>query len=169
VIIEDSRTGEVECWVEVPGHEGRYMVSSFGRVRSLDRVVIHKNGRRRMHRGKELKTFVDENGRPMVTFSPSRLSTKVALAVAAAFLGARPPGLQICHWNDTKTDNHLANLRYDTASANQADAVRNGRRRVVSTDRRLVHRRALERLNADKINARRRERRRERREARINP
>jgi hypothetical protein len=37
-----------ERWRQVPGYEGHYEVSDRGRVRSIDRVVIMKDGRRRV-------------------------------------------------------------------------------------------------------------------------
>lgn len=51
---------------------------------------------------------------------------RVHVLVLEAFVGPRPDGLQGCHWNDIKTDNRLENLRWDTASANMHDKVRNG-------------------------------------------
>ena len=47
--------------------------------------------------------------------------------VAQTFIGARPAGQQICHWNDDPTDNRASNLRYGTPSDNAYDKVRNGR------------------------------------------
>jgi hypothetical protein len=35
---------EGEVWKDVPGYEGVYMISSFGRVKSLDRLVMRTNG-----------------------------------------------------------------------------------------------------------------------------
>ena len=46
--------------------------------------------------------------------------------VAAAFLGPRPDGLEICHSNGDATDNRAANLRWDTRSSNLHDAVAHG-------------------------------------------
>ena len=40
-ILEVAR-GEVEVWRPVVGYEGKYEVSNFGRVRSLDRTVPGK-------------------------------------------------------------------------------------------------------------------------------
>ena len=36
---------EKEIWKPIKGYEGLYEVSNLGRVRSLDREIIYKNGR----------------------------------------------------------------------------------------------------------------------------
>lgn len=41
-----------EIWKTVEGYEGYYEVSNFGRVRSLDRVVIDSLGRAQHRKGK---------------------------------------------------------------------------------------------------------------------
>ena len=34
---------ETEIWKDIPGYEGLYQVSSFGRVRGVERIVKSKN------------------------------------------------------------------------------------------------------------------------------
>lgn len=47
--------------------------------------------------------------------------------VARAFIGESPaPGMQVCHIDGDKTNNHFTNLRWDTAKANSEDRVRHG-------------------------------------------
>jgi hypothetical protein len=46
--------------------------------------------------------------------------------VLSAFAGPRPFGAQACHNNGCKTDNRFSNLRWDSASANQADRETHG-------------------------------------------
>lgn len=46
--------------------------------------------------------------------------------VLEAFIGPCPDGMEACHNNGDRTDNRLENLRWDTRSANQKDAVRHG-------------------------------------------
>lgn len=57
--------------------------------------------------------------------------------VLEAFVGACPPGLEACHWNGIKDDNRLANLRWDTRSANARDKERHGA--VVCGERHPCH------------------------------
>lgn len=105
-----------EEWRDVEGTGRRYQVSSAGRVRSRRGV---------------LKNYVAGPGRyPVVTVSydngKRRLRT-VHTLVAEAFLGPRPPGLDVRHKNDVKTDCRAENLHYGTRSQNMVDAVENGR------------------------------------------
>ena len=51
-----------EEWRDVVGYEGLYQVSSEGRVKSLERVVKRKDGRRRLQKGRFLKPSRDHCG-----------------------------------------------------------------------------------------------------------
>jgi hypothetical protein len=44
--------------------------------------------------------------------------------VLEAFVGFCPGGMQCCHGDGNTANNHLSNLRWDTAKANAADKVR---------------------------------------------
>ena len=46
--------------------------------------------------------------------------------ILEAFGFPRLPGLVACHWNGNALDNRLANLRWDTRSANEQDKRRHG-------------------------------------------
>jgi len=46
--------------------------------------------------------------------------------VLETFVGSCPKGMLACHENDIKSDNKLSNLRWDTPTSNQLDAIRNG-------------------------------------------
>lgn len=48
---------EEEVWKPIAGYEGLYEVSNQGRVRSLDRVVLRKNGQSQLCRGRLLKPY----------------------------------------------------------------------------------------------------------------
>jgi hypothetical protein len=116
-----------EQWRPVPGYEGSYEVSDHGRVRSLDRQVPHaKYGTMRV-RGALLQPF-DAHGRAGVTLhrGGKRRETLVHSLMLEAFVGPRPPGHEACHGDGDKGNNRLANLRWDTTSANVLDQVRHG-------------------------------------------
>jgi hypothetical protein len=132
LIVEDSRTGEVECWVEVPGFDG-YRVSSFGRVKSLDRIVVqrsHGGIQRRRFSGQILKPHSASHRGLWVHVGQrngQRNRQRVHRLVLEGFVGRCPAGMECCHWDDDFTNNRLHNLRWDTPSANRHDQVRNGR------------------------------------------
>ena len=117
-----------EVWRDVPEWQGFYQVSDQGGVRSVDRrwPVVNRFGNveMRLHRGKALKPGQVKNGYEMVSFTRPggvREYRYVHDLVTLTFLGPRPDGMEVCHRNGIRTDNRLANLRYDTRSRNALD------------------------------------------------
>ena len=118
-----------EVWKDVPGYEGRYQVSNFGRVRSLPHEV-----QVRRQSGTEFQKAV-----PGRILRPGRMSSghlSVSLGrhnslcvhylVLLAFVGPRPAGYDVCHIDGDPTNNYLDNLRYDTRVENILDVYRVG-------------------------------------------
>jgi len=114
----------MERWLPIPGFESVYMVSSLGRVRSVDRIVPTKRGQRR-YRGRVLNPTLRPDGRLVVNLS-SRIRL-VHRLVLEAFVGACPAG-QVCrHFPDPNpANNHLSNLSWGTQAENMADRVVHG-------------------------------------------
>jgi hypothetical protein len=54
--------------------------------------------------------------------------TKRTYLVLRAFVGPCPPGMECCHNDGNRANNHLSNLRWDTPKENQADSRRHGTR-----------------------------------------
>ncbi len=105
----------IEVWRPVKEYEGIYEVSSYGRVRSIDRE--DSAGRKR--KGKILSPSsnhgylgvnLGKNGK--LNFIP------VAYLVAQAFLGERPAGYQVHHRDAIKHNNRIENLEYVTGKRN---------------------------------------------------
>jgi hypothetical protein len=117
-----------ETWLPVVGWEGFYEVSDQGQVRSLDRVVAF-GLQQRLARGRILKPGRDNHGVLFVNLSADgrHRVRRVHVLLLEAFVGPRPPGLDGCHWDDDSENNRLANLRWDTKSANARDKIRNGK------------------------------------------
>lgn len=123
-----------EIWRPVVGYEGLYEVSDLGRVRSLDRMVDHgryRAGHRRLQRGRVLRP--GHSGRKgnqyrvvQLCCEGAVLARTVHLIVLDAFRGPCPEGMEGCHGDGDREHNTLANLRYDTPAANQADRVKHG-------------------------------------------
>ena len=118
-----------ERWKPVTGYEGIYEVSSHGRVRSVDRTVTRSDGRVHRHKGKLLRTPLSAGGGyPFVKLSnhgKTQVRTVYSL-VAETFIGTRPEGMEVCHNDGDRTNNHLDNLRYGTSSDNNLDQLRHG-------------------------------------------
>ena len=118
-----------ERWKPVTGYEGIYEVSNHGRVRSVDRTITCSDGRVRRHKGKSLSTpLMQQGGYPHVCFYIQGKSKVHAVhpLVAEAFIGPRPEGMEVCHYDGNPANNHVDNLRYDTPSENAFDKVRHG-------------------------------------------
>lgn len=107
-----------EIWKPVVGYEGRYEVSNLGRIRSLDRYCLGKDGREELHKGKILRPWVSLRGQYLyVTLSCKKKKT-VHSVVAEAFLGRRPDGYDILHLDGNRQNNSINNLRYGTRKEN---------------------------------------------------
>lgn len=114
-----------ECWQPIPGYEG-YEVSDLGRLRSLDRIIWTTRGPRRLN-GRVLRLWPGKYLGAVITIAGEGHTLTAHRSVAAAFLGPCPEGMEVCHNNGDRHDNRVANLRYDTSSANHRDTVRHGR------------------------------------------
>ena len=111
-----------EEWRTIPDSPG-YEVSNHGRVRSVDRVVFHSNGKIQPRKGRILKPNKDKDGYLRVGVNGT---TNVHRLVMLAFVGERPDGMEVLHGDDVKDNNHLSNLRYGTHKENIEDKMRKG-------------------------------------------
>lgn len=113
-----------ERWLPVAGSPG-YEVSDHGRVRSLGRVIMCRDGKPKRCRGQVLKPTVSSDGYLRVRPYPATPQGVHAL-VLEAFVGPRPTGMQCCHRDGDPANNRVENLRWGTISENQLDRVRHG-------------------------------------------
>jgi len=112
----------MEIWQPIPDYESAYEVSSYGRVRSIDKLV--KSGLRHNQeverRGKILKQNMKRNGYMTVDLSSEnrvRTST-VHRIVAKVFIPNTENKPQVNHKNGNKSDNRVENLEWVTAKEN---------------------------------------------------
>lgn len=118
-----------EEWRAVPGLEGRYEVSSIGRVRSTADVF---------RGGKVLKPVLVRNYEVVNLYGAGgvRHQTKVHRIVCAAFHGPRPfAGAVVRHLNGNSRDNAATNLAWGTFTENNNDTVDHGRNQNARRDR----------------------------------
>ena len=100
---------EKEIWKEIPGCEGQYQASNFGRIRSLKYNKVHILNPGRSGSGYYIvKLYLNNVAKNL---SIHRL-------VWIAFNGPIPEGLEINHRNEKKDDNSLANLELVTRKEN---------------------------------------------------
>lgn len=115
-----------EQWKPVVGYEGLYEVSNEGRVRSLDRQVRTKRGFRN-YKAKFLASAVKCNGYLVCRLykNDGGKNFYIHRLLLEAFVGECPNGMEVCHNDDNKNNNHLPNLRWDTHQQNCQERVSN--------------------------------------------
>ncbi|WP_316391807.1 NUMOD4 domain-containing protein [Citrobacter farmeri] len=121
-----------EIWKPFPDERliDAYEVSSFGRVRSLDRTIVNSNGGSRLYKGVTLKQVIDKHGYYRITpklRDPRRsLNFIVSRVVAEAFC-KKPDGCDVVnHIDGNKLNNHADNLEWTTVKGNTQHSYANG-------------------------------------------
>ena len=106
----------MEEWRDAIGFEGFYKISNYGRILTVKSNTIKK------------LTIDKHDGRPYCCLWANNKQAQVRphKLVLEAFVGKRPEGMECCHNDGNPQNNHLSNLRWDTAKNNQADRVRHG-------------------------------------------
>ena len=109
-----------EIWKDIEGYEGRYQVSNFGNVKSLN--YKHTGEEKIMQSCKDkigylhIKLFM--NGKPKMY--------KVHRLVAQAFISNLENKPQVNHIDGDKTNNRVTNLEWTTQEENMRHAYKNG-------------------------------------------
>lgn len=132
-VASPSQVNICEEWRDVAGFEGYYQVSSFGRVKSLERTILRLSAY-----GGSCRTFQERirKGQPRGEYEHLGLYLSknavnkhflIHRLVLETFVGPCPPGMEGCHFPDpSPANNRLDNLRWDTHIANMADAKAHG-------------------------------------------
>jgi hypothetical protein len=118
----DGNVQDTEMWVDIAGYEGRYQVSSLGRVKSMARTRLGKSGCEVPMPERIMRlTPKKDTGRtkPYVEVrfrdgSPRDVRCKAFLVhrlVAAAFIKRLEKDEQVDHINGCHSDNRVENLR----------------------------------------------------------
>jgi hypothetical protein len=113
-----------EQWRHVVGYEGRYMVSSFGNVRSL-----FARNRTYAIRLKPTKPSVNPYRKVQLYdgIHSEGQSFKVCVLVLRAFVGECPEGMESCHADTNCSNDRLDNQYWGTRKENMQDSVLAGK------------------------------------------
>lgn len=110
----------MEEWKSIPGYEGLYEVSSYGRVRSLEISYVRKDGR--MYHKPEIILSPKNNGKGYFTVCLYKNKTHkyylIHRLVALTFI-PNPDNLPcVNHKDEDKTNNRVDNLEWCTVKYN---------------------------------------------------
>ena len=114
-----------EEWRDVVGYEGFYMVSNLGRVLSLERKIIQKNGIPRKVYRTVLKQRISKNGYATVLLRNTQKG-KLWLThrlVAMAFIPNPNNKPCVDHIDRNRSNNAVINLRWCTHSENMKNPL----------------------------------------------
>lgn len=116
-----------EIWKPVVGFEDSYEVSSLGRVRSLDRVVVMKsrwgNPVAKNLKGKLLAPALNSRGYPNVMLGAGNMR-RVHRLVAEAFIPNPEELPQVNHLDGNRENPKVENLEWTDSSGNNTHAYR---------------------------------------------
>lgn len=118
---------EIEEWIDIPYLVGSYQISSFGRVKSLDRKVLNR-GRLMLVKGRIMKPGTDRDGYLYVNLSSSSkiYTYKVHRLVCIAFHLNPENKPQVNHKDGIKTNNYKGNVEWSTQLENMCHSSKNG-------------------------------------------
>lgn len=118
----------IEKWMPVIGFEGFYEVSNLGNIKSVDRLVGHNSGGKRIKIGMVLKPGCDKGGYSIVSLCSGNIKhTKtVHRIVALVYLPKKDGALCVNHKDGYKSNNAVENLEWVTVSENNLHAFKIG-------------------------------------------
>jgi hypothetical protein len=126
---------ETEIWNTIPGYEGYYEASSFGRIKSLFRKYVRKNGapittKERIRSQNISRGYLSVTLRKESTSIPFRVHQLVAMA----FLGHVRSGFifVIDHIDGNKLNNDISNLQIVTNRDNTTICFKKNRSELAS-------------------------------------
>ena len=121
-----------EIWKDIKGYEGLYQASSLGRIRSLDRIVPYKNGKR-FYMGKILSPHDNTKGYLYLNLSKNNSVQRfyVHKLVAETFLNNHLGLTEVNHKDECKYNNAIENLEFCTHKYNCQYGNRNIRTKEI--------------------------------------
>lgn len=118
---------EEEIWKPIPGYEGYYEASSFGRIRSVGRYIKYRHGLRwHAPRIRATITYQGYDYVNLVVTKDNKYNEKRFLVhrlIAETFIPNPDNKRCVDHINTIRTDNRVENLRWVTHLENQKNPI----------------------------------------------
>lgn len=117
----------------IPGYEGLYEIDVHGTVWSVERVIVEKTGKKRVHKRKSLTPHLTNCGYHQIVLRKDNKNHNWSIhrAMGFTYLGLKK-GMDINHKDGVKTNNCLENLEVCSRSYNLKHAYRTGLTRDLS-------------------------------------
>ena len=109
-----------ELYAPIKEFDGLYEVSTWGNVRSLDRWITYKNGRKRFFKSRIKTTSYDKDGYLRVNLYKNGKEANffVHRLVARAFIPNPENKPEVNHKDEVKSNNYRTNLEWMTTKEN---------------------------------------------------
>jgi hypothetical protein len=112
-------------WKDIPGYEGEYQASKCGRIKSIDRVIVTKNGQLRKYKGSERKPQKHSSGYLAINLRQSDQHLWHRLIALTHHEKAADKSF-VNHKDGNKLNNHSDNLEWSTRQENETHAYSTG-------------------------------------------
>jgi hypothetical protein len=121
----------MEIWKEIPGFEGLYEASTYGRIKSLPKEWLTGKGKGiiKKHNGKILNQFNCKDYKRLTLYrhKSGQKSWSVHRLIALTFIPNPNNYPDVMHLDDNPSNNHVDNLRWGTEDHNMKDMLKKGR------------------------------------------
>lgn len=131
----------MESWKDINGFEGLYQISNIGNVKSFDMLVIYKDGRKRLQKGRMLSSVSLRGWYPLVNLCKDgkKYPYLIHRLVAIHFIPNPLQLPEVNHIDGDKTNARAINLEWCTGKQNMHHAHLTGLNKSPAENYKLKH------------------------------